>query len=229
MEKQLVDIKNQTISLSYMHDLVKLTERYPHRTSDIWDSVGKNQFISKTELLNVLFSSGVINKDLDVTIVGSWYGTILIPVLAPLVKSISCIDIDEETTHIATNIFDFDNVRYIKENPFDKNFGCFRNPDNVLIINTSCEHMGSLKDLFNMQRLPAPEQKNVWFALQSNNMFGIEGHINCKHGIDEFKEDLPWNHELISEREIEEERGTRFFLFGRLNPLPRTPREENNE
>lgn len=237
MEKQLIDIRNQTIDLGYMHKIVKLCERYPERSQDLWDSVGKNQFISKTELLTTLLDSGIVNKDLYVIIVGSWYGSIVVPVLAPLVKGITCIDIDEKMLHIAGNIFDFDghknfdNVRYTTKNPYEHNLNIF-NQNNILIINTSCEHMPSIRDLLKMQRLPYPEHKDVWFAFQSNNMFGIEGHINCKHGIDEFKEDLPVRHILMKQMEIEEERGTRYFLFGKLTPNftpPRQTREKNNE
>ena len=48
-------------------------------------------------------------------------------------------------------------------------------------------------------------------------MFNIPTHINCINNIDEFKEQLPDNANIMVEDEIKDERGTRFLVIGRFN------------
>ena len=55
----------------------------------------------------------------------------------------------------------------------------------------------------------------AYFAYTSNNMYDIEGHINCVNSIDEFKEQLPNNAKVLIEDKIEDSRGTRFMLIGK--------------
>ena len=54
------------------------------------------------------------------------------------------------------------------------------------------------------------------FALTSNNMYDIEGHINCVSSIQEFKDQLPNNSTILVEDEIKDTRGTRYMLVGRI-------------
>ena len=49
----------------------------------------------------------------------------------------------------------------------------------------------------------------------SNNMYDIEGHINCVSSIEEFKWQLPDNAKVIKEDRIVDDRGTRFILIGK--------------
>jgi len=76
-----------------------------------------------------------------------------------------------------------------------------------LIINTSCEHMRPIKQL-NLNT-------KAYFAYTSNNMYDIEGHINCVSSIEEFKRQLPDNAKVMIEDKIEDDRGTRFILVGK--------------
>ena len=93
----------------------------------------------------------------------------------------------------------------------------YKNAD--LFINTSCEHMKSMKEWG-----PAPTYKNPWwkrvspafFAFQSNAMFDIPTHINCVNTIQEFKNQLPENAEVLIEDEVPDPRGTRFTLIGKM-------------
>ena len=50
-----------------------------------------------------------------------------------------------------------------------------------LVINTSSEHMPDLKKIIKDKDYP----HDCLFALQSNNMFYIEDHINCVNNEDE--------------------------------------------
>ena len=47
-------------------------------------------------------------------------------------------------------------------------------------------------------------------------MFDIPTHINCVNTLQEFKDQLPENSEILIEDEIPDERGTRFTLIGKL-------------
>jgi len=44
----------------------------------------------------------------------------------------------------------------------------------------------------------------------------IDTHINCVNNGDEFKTQLPKNTEVLVEDEINDERGTRFTLIGKI-------------
>ena len=68
-----------------------------------------------------------------------------------------------------------------------------------------------------MKELKILSNLNCYFAFQSNNMFNIPTHINCINNIDEFKEQLPDNANIMVEDEIKDERGTRFLVIGRFN------------
>tara|TARA_B100000945_G_scaffold247418_1_gene203854 strand:+ start:810 stop:1478 length:669 start_codon:yes stop_codon:yes gene_type:complete len=75
------------------------------------------------------------------------------------------------------------------------------------IINTSCEHIENFTNWFNL----IPAGKLV--ALQSNNYFEIEDHVNCVNSLDEFKQQAPLSN-IIYEGELELEKYTRYMLIG---------------
>jgi len=56
----------------------------------------------------------------------------------------------------------------------------------------------------------------AYFAFQSNDMFDIPTHNNCVSTIEEFKAQLPPNAKVLIEDEIQDERGSRFTLIGKL-------------
>jgi hypothetical protein len=70
-------------------------------------------------------------------------------------------------------------------------------------------------EIFRNPKLP----DDCYFAFQSNNMFDIEGHINCVNSLDEFKEQLPERAEVLYEEEVQDSRGTRYMLVGKFNAL----------
>ena len=113
-----------------------------------------------------------INSETEIVIFGGWYGSILIPMFKE-VKKITLLDIDEEVNTIGKRIFaHYENVEFRTEDVF----GCnklkqYRRAN--LFINTSCEHITPMKELNLIKK------NNPYFAFTSNNMFDIEGHINC--------------------------------------------------
>ena len=187
------------------------------RQKDVLDSFSPNQFLSKMNLINHIKSLNILNKDSEIVIFGSWYGSILIPAFYNEVKKITCIDIDSDVIHRAKyELFkDFD-VDFITGDVFEFR-DQYKNTD--LFINTSCEHMKPMREWG-----PAPEYKNPWwdrvspayFAFQSNAMFDIPTHINCVKNIEEFKKQLPDKAEVLIEDTIPDERGNRFTLIGKI-------------
>lgn len=190
-------------------DLFKCIINELKKNSDLLDSYSLNQFKSKENLLKHIHSLKLINP--NITILGSWYGSILIPALANKAERITCIDIDDKCIRVAKNrLFqNYKNIHYMTRDVWDEN--CVGKIINAnLLINTSCEHMP------NMSKLPALYQSNAYFAFQSNNMYNIPTHINCVSSIDEFRSQLPHNANVMIEDKIEDDRGIRFTLIGKL-------------
>ena len=175
---------------------------------DLLDSFSPNQFKSKLTLINHIKDLNILNKDSEIVIFGSWYGSILIPAFYNDVKKITAIDLDPKVISKAKyKIFKDYNVDFITKDVFDWAPDSSRIKNTDLIINTSCEHMPSMKKL--------ELDTNAYFAFTSNNMYDIEGHINCVSSIEEFKWQLPDNAKVLKEDRIVDDRGTRFILIGK--------------
>ena len=207
LQKILTTSKNDIDLLTRVY---KTVEQFPGLEVDILDSFSNNQLKSKSRVLQLVEENNFVNTDSEVIIFGSWYGSILIPGLCGKVKRISCIDLDEQVLKIAKNrLFpDVDNVDYIAADVFEKDRERYWNAD--LFINTSCEHMPP------MNTWPY-WPKNTNFVFTSNNMYDIEGHVNCVYSMADFKSQLPANSIVLSEDEITDERGTRFLVAGHIS------------
>ena len=200
-----------------LNNLISSSMREVREDKDLLDSFSPNQFKSKLKLVEHIDKLNILTKDSEIVIFGSWYGSILIPAFYNKVKKITCIDKDPKVISRAKyNLFKDFNVDFITGDVFEFR-DSYKNAD--LFINTSCEHMKSMK-----QWGPAPTYKNPWwdrvspayFAFQSNNMYDIEGHINCVSSIEEFKYQMPDKAEILVEDRIVDDRGTRFMLIGKI-------------
>ena len=179
--------------------------------SDLLDSFSPNQFVAKEKLISSVNNLNILDADSEVVILGGWYGSILIPAFKQ-VKRITLIDIDNNVVSIAKNrLFNhYTNVDFISSDVFDKDrHGRIMSAD--VIINTSCEHMKSMK------HLEALAHSEAYFAFTSNNMHDIEGHTNTVNNIEEFIQQLPTNAKILHQDEIEDTRGTRYLLVGKLS------------
>ena len=176
--------------------------------SDLLDSFSPNQFKSKEKLINHIRDMKILKSTSEIVIFGGWYGSILIPAFKE-VKQITLIDKDKDVVSISKNrlFTHYNNVDFISKDVFEWAPDSSRIKKCNLIINTSCEHMTSMKEL-NLET-------KAYFAYQSNNMYDIEGHINCVSSIEEFKYQLPDNAKVMIEDKIIDERGTRFLLIGK--------------
>lgn len=195
----------QSIGIDLFKSIINESKENP----DLLDSYSLNQFKSKENLLQHISKLELLNP--HIVILGSWYGSILIPALVDQSEHITCIDVDERVIAIAKNrLFKkYKNLDFISSDVFDPN-RVTRIKNSNLVINTSCEHMS------NMSELPALYKSNAYFAFQSNNMYDIPTHVNCVSSIDEFYFQMPDNATIIAEDEVEDDRGTRYTLIGKL-------------
>jgi hypothetical protein len=198
-------------------NLLKNIMEEVRENKDLLDSLSPNQFKSKLTLVNHVKSLNILNENSEIVIFGSWYGSILIPAFYNDVKKITAIDLDAKVISKAKyKIFKDYNVDFITGDVFESFRESYKTAN--LFINTSCEHMKPMKEWG-----PEPQYKNPWskrisgsyFAYTSNNMYDIEGHINCVSSIEEFKYQLPDNTKVLIEDKIRDERGTRFLLVGK--------------
>ena len=177
---------------------------------DLLDSYSPNQFKTKERLIGHVRDLNVVNDQSEITILGGWYGSILIPAFKEA-KRISLIDMDKNAISIGKQrLFShYKNVDWITSDVFnEKRYG--RIKDANLIIYTSCEHMRPMREL------KAIQDSKSYFAFTSNNMLGIEGHINCVYDLDDFQKQLPDSAKVLVRDSITDERGTRFMLVGKL-------------
>ena len=177
--------------------------------TDLLDSFSPNQFKSKENLINHINDLDILDDKSEIVILGGWYGSILLPAFK-FVKRITLIDSDDNVISIAKKrLFNhYENVDFITSDVFDINRkGRIENAN--LIINTSCEHMKPMKEL--------ELYSTAYFAFQSNNMFDIPTHINCVKDMEDFEKQMPFNARIIKRDSVEDNRGTRFTIIGRLN------------
>ena len=173
------------------------------------DSYSPNQFKSKENLLKHVYMLPLTKP--NIVILGSWFGSILVPSLANIANHISCVDVDNRVIKIAKNrLFPmYKNITWYNKDVWNEEYWHeIREAD--LIINTSCEHMAD------MSSLPPLKQSNAYFAFQSNNMYNIETHINCVSDLNEFIKQLPIKASVLIKDKVKDDRGTRFTLIGKL-------------
>lgn len=196
--------------MQLIRNVLHSIKEHPNCIDSIIDSFSDNQHLSKESLIECLDTNGLIDEDSTVVILGCWYGSILVDRLAPIVKQIVAVDMDEETIKIGKEFFKhYKNIEWVVADVFDDEDKLYYENAN-LIINTSCEHMKNMVEWNNWDYIKTDP---LYMAFQSNDMFGIEGHINCVKSMDDFRDQLPkcfW----IKEESIKDSRGTRFMLVG---------------
>jgi len=235
----ILKLSNKDLDVKLLYDVFTAMQHNPNLEDDILDSFSDNQFKAKSKLVNHLDKLKVLHEDTEVVIWGGWYGSVLIPLLHDKVKKITVIDADDAVVKIGCNqlLKDYDKVTWITDDIFKKFRGEHYNNCDVF-INTSCEHMRPMNlwgpigprsmwkdhpfvpDWLEHKCYKEPwwgrVNPNTYFAFTSNDMYDIEGHINCVDTIEEFKLQLPEDAEVLIEDSLVDERGTRFMLIGKL-------------
>lgn len=208
----MIDFDDNTIDLELFCRSIKEIKENSHLSDDIIDSFSENQFKSKTKLVSMLQKTEALKNQPEVIIFGSWYGSILIPALYTQSKRITSMDLDEKILKVAKNrLFkNKEKLEFITGDVFEKDLSRYHTCD--LFINTSCEHMKPMKDW----PYWSYAKPGAFFAFQSNNMFHIPDHINCVNSLEEFFDQLPSNFKVLDTAEINDERGTRFTVVGKI-------------
>jgi hypothetical protein len=118
------------------------------------------------------------------------------------VKAVNA-NINELTLH--KNGYEWDVENFKENTKYSEKFL----PD--LIINTSAEHMST--EWFDQIRFKQLASDPI-VAIQSNNYFEVEDHINCVHSIDHMKKKFPMR-EIYYEGELQLKGYKRVMLIGR--------------
>jgi len=114
-----------------------------------------------------------------------------------------CADVNQLNLH--KNGYEWDVENFKENTKYTEKYL----PD--LIINTSAEHM--TEEWFHQIRFKEMESNPV-VAIQSNNMFDGEGHINCVYSADHMKKKFPMK-EVLYEGELQLKGYKRVMIIGR--------------
>ena len=157
----------------------------PSYSNSFEDSVSQGQYESKL-WLNEKLEKFISMPELHIDIIGSCFGFPLIEMLANAfdIKQIDLYDIDEDCHKVTSqyiNHFDYD-FRVVQFKDFFERKEIRRRE---LIINTSSEHMS---DIVLMKEYYKDYPVKPILAIQSNNYFDVEDHINCVKEVDELIE-----------------------------------------
>jgi hypothetical protein len=143
------------------------------------DAFSKTQFDSKKWLVEELARIPKVQQK-NISIIGGWYGTYLVPMLKVYLqpKHIAFNDVDPDAIRIAKLLNEDKDITY-KCYDVTKNSEIIYeyNPD--IVINTSCEHMEDMKNFIR-------KDSSVLYVLQSCNNKNDPGHINTHDDLDDF-------------------------------------------
>jgi len=171
----------------------------PHSFS-MYNSINDNQRKCKKWLLDTIS----IKSPGSILVLGGWYGGIAAMLKRKYGCLVRCIDIDPDCKRVGRKIYnDFIQFRSLDfiDYPIEKKY-------HDLIVSTSCEHFKKEDLLDFIDRAP----EGITFCLQSNNYFGIDGHINCSSSLEEFVEYLPFKSYWAGELSLE--KYNRFMVVG---------------
>jgi hypothetical protein len=197
----------------------------------IQDAMSRSQMRSKIWLIEELAK---IESNYDnVAVMAGWFGQIKTIYDKRLTYSkMRIIELDKEACETSDYIFNIANLENYKvksvnadineltlyKNGYEWEVENFKDGSKYsekflpnLIINTSAEHM--TEEWFHQIRFKELESNPI-VAIQSNNMFDGEGHINCVHSADHMKKKFPMK-EVLYEGELQLKGYKRVMIIGR--------------
>ena len=178
--------------------LKMILEKYPDRILDVYDSLSKNQFVSKDWLIEKLneyphhYKCKTLDKKIDISILGSWYGLLAYRMLEKFtlkkIGTIDCIDFDPRVKAVAKRLWkkiDADNLKngqlaYVKF--VEQDIQDIKQLNSPIVICTSCEHLAQDTIYDTISKL----DPHTLVVLQSNNYREIGQHVNCVDTAEEF-------------------------------------------
>ena len=214
--------------------LLNAVHMYERQSGDIAvlnDALSRSQIKSKIWLIEELLK--IDSNYNNVMVMAGWFGQIKVLYDKRLTYAkMRIVELDKTACETSDYIFNLSNLENYKvkainadinnlilhKNGYEWNVENFKEgskytekflPD--LIINTSAEHM--TEEWFHQIRFKEMEYNPI-VAIQSNNMFDVEGHINCVHSVDHMKKKFPMK-EVLYEGELQLKGYKRVMIIGR--------------
>jgi len=184
VEKEHISIcENKNRETPYYWVSQWVNNNIPSYYQSFEDSVSQGQYDSKLWLIKKLKNIKLYTDEVHIDIIGSWFGFPLIELLSGIfkIKQIDLYDIDENCHKVV--------AQYI--NHFDPAFKIAQYGDYFertdlrrrhIVINTSSEHMS---DIVSMRKYYKDYPDSPILAIQSNNYFTLDDHINCVNNVEE--------------------------------------------
>jgi len=148
------------------------------------DSFSKSQIESKQWLTDSLMMANI--KNANIQLFGGWNGILITRLLTQnlSVNRIHNIDLDEKSIRVFMDYRNSTGDKRLESTCGDVRTPHKFDPNMDIVINTSSEHMPDLPELIKDKQY----KSSCLFALQSNNMFHVQDHINCVNNEDELVE-----------------------------------------
>ena len=166
----------------WSRQMLDISYNYPHRVEDFAKSFSRNQFYAKCWMMEVLRAEVdfTIDRQTRWWILGSWYGTLIIPLIWQYfgtLKKIHMCDFDGEALEIAERLH---GKRRLMTHAIDVNweFERLAKVKTDIMVNTSCEHMYPMTDF----------KTDALCVFQSTNFKEDYAHINAVDSLEEFEE-----------------------------------------
>lgn len=169
-------------NLSYISNVLRSIEK--NEVDDFADSFSNTQYTSKQWLVNTLSQQTKhFKKQPRVLVLGSWYGSYLVPMLKETInpKLITLTDKSLRSVEIAASLHrESKDICEFVCLDVEKHEQRLRSFDADIVINTSCEHM------YDMSNLKLSNSKCL-YVFQSCDNKNDPGHINTSRSVEEFE------------------------------------------
>jgi hypothetical protein len=226
-------VLRQLVRLNPANPFFRATKSYVNQgeLALIRDGFSRSQVASKRWLVDTL--KGISTNWGNIVIMASWFGQ-LVEFLDPDIayNKIRLIELDPELCRSSDLVFNLSRLKGYRvksvcadinqltlyKTGYEWTISNFKDSTSYvekflpkLIINTSAEHM--TEEWFHQIRFKQLDSDPV-VALQSNNMFDGDGHVNCVHSINHMKKKFPMQ-EILFEGELQLKGYKRVMLIGR--------------
>lgn len=197
-------------------DMSENPHKYDYR--HFLDSMSPHQLESKVWLVDELTKILFERDSLKIQLYGGWVGVAISALLHHRldIEYIENVDIDPKAIAMFRKYMLFKGHKFW-DRCHDVTRRGPRDHEIDLVINTSSEHMPNMKELVGFRKLKDERyRKDTLFAIQSNNMFHLEEHINCVNSADELFEKSGLHEKgILYSGEIEMRNGyKRFMVIG---------------
>jgi hypothetical protein len=182
--------------------LDKISHEMPYKHDDFRKSLNPNTMDAAIWLVEELKKHVDFTKKLDITILNSWLGFPLVPLLCEnlSVKKLNLIDVDKDALELSKVFNRYYSEKDIELNHLNWDVPFAYHDINALrtdvVISLSCEAMYPLKNM-------TTANKDCIFACQSSNVFREMYGINCVPTIQDHIENVGINN-IMYQGQIEQ-------------------------